>query len=431
VHEKDSLHSHYYLTHREQHKSCELKPLHVALLLVTLVTTGIAYSIVLPVLPFLVEEIGGIRDSSLIALHTGFLTASYTLAIALGAPLWGKLVDRIGSKKVILIGLTGLGVTLVMFSLPENLYLTYAGRFLSGLFDSAIPPAAMIAVSRYKASDEWKARRLSWIGLASVIGALIGPIFGGVAVRLAERNPWAVGGQSVFDVPFLVAAALAFVVATLILLIFPANYTNDRCEAASPEISEEHPDIVLRLLMLAFIAALAISSFEVLLTMRAKAVLALDSYRIGLMFSECSLVMFLAQAIVFSPLVKPQVTRHLIVPALLLMIAGMWLIPFGDGFLPMMISVGMVAAGGGVVSPILIYWISLIVKRRQGETLGRQVAAASLGQAFGAAISGLLFGYTTVALMPFLIISVLIGAGLALSMRLPSQLAPFIQSANR
>lgn len=405
---------------KTQRVNRNLTSLYIAILLMALVAASIAYSAVLPVLPFLVEAFGGIRDNSLIATHTGFLTAAYTLAIALGAPLWGRIADHIGSKRVILIGLTGLGATLMIFPLFQNLYLAYVGRFLNGLFDSAIAPAAMLAISRYRASDAWKAQRLSWIGLASIIGALVGPTIGGIAVQLAKGSVWA---EARLIVPFLVAAAITFLVAILILLAFPSRYTQEPANTV-PETVETHPGIVLRLRMLAFIAAFSISAFEVLLTMHSKTVLGLDAYRIGLMFSECSLVMFLAQSIVFSPLVKPPITRYLIAPAFLLMIGGLWLIPFSGGFIPMLLSVGMVASGGGVVSPVLIYWISLIVRHRQGESLGKQVAAGSLGQATGAAISGLLFGFSAV-FMPFIVVGLLVAAALALSLRLPGQLALF------
>jgi MFS family permease len=418
------------VTHRQQHKTCELKPLHIAVLLVALAAVSIAYSAVLPVLPFLIERMGGITDSGLIATHTGLLTATYTLAIAIGAPQWGKRCDRMGSRRIIIIGLTGLASTLALFSFFENLTLIYLGRFLAGLFASAVPPAAMTAVSRYKASDEWKARRLSWIGLALIAGAMIGPLFGGLAVRLAERSVWMDADKFALAAPFLLAAVIAVVAVVLILTIFPSRYSDERCEPAPAEAPSQRQAMLLRLLILAFIAALGISSFHVLLTIRSKEILGFDSYQIGLMFSECSLVMFMVQAIVFSPLVKPANTRYLIVPAFALMIAGLVTMPYSNSFPTMLLSTGSVAAGVGVVAPVLIYWISLIAGARKGESLGKQVSAASFGETSGAVVSGLLFGYAAAPFLPFLVIGLLILAALALSLRLPAALHPFMQKSH-
>lgn len=408
--------------HRKQHKNCELKPMHIAVLLIALAAVSIAYSAVLPVLPFLIERMGGITDSRLIATHTGLLTAAYTLAIAIGAPQWGKLCDRMGSRWIIIIGLGGLASTLVLFSFFENLTLIYLGRFMAGLFASAVPPAAMTAVSRYKASDEWKARRLSWVGLALIAGAMIGPLFGGLAARMSVRNIWMDADKFTLAAPFLLSAVIAAAAAVLILTIFPRRYSDERCEPVPTEAPSRRQAMLLHLLLLAFIAALGISSFHVLLTIRSKEVLGFNSYQIGLMFSECSLVMFMVQAIVFSPLVKPSNTRYLIAPAFALMIAGLVTMPYSDSFPAMLLSTGSVAAAVGVVAPILIYWISLIAGTRKGESLGKQVAAASFGETSGAVLSGLLFGYAAVQFLPFLVIGFLLLTALVLSLRLPAAL---------
>ena len=48
-----------------------------------------------------------------------------------------------------------------------------------------------------------------------------------------------------------------------------------------------------------------IGVFEVGLALRGKQELALTQYQIALMFTECSLVMFVVQGMVFAPWVKP------------------------------------------------------------------------------------------------------------------------------
>lgn len=422
--------SHRRPEHHVQQKSCELTTPHIIVLLVALAAVSIAYSAVLPVLPFLIERMGGLNDGGRIAMHTGLLTAAYTLAVAVGAPQWGKLCDRMGSRRIIVLGLAGLTTTLTLFSLFENLYLIYLGRFLAGLFASAVPPAAMSIISGYKTSDEWKARRLSWIGLTLIAGAMIGPLFGGLAVRIAERSEWMDVGKFALTVPFLLTAVIAAMATLLMQIIFPRCYSDERSESASADASSQRQGILLRLLMLAFIAAMGISFFHVLLTIRSKQVLGLDSYQIGLMFFECSLVMFIVQAIVFSPLVKPFNTRYLIVPAFGLMIVGLMAIPYSDSFLTMLLSTSAVAAAAGVVSPILIYWISLIADAHKGESLGKQVAAASFGETSGAILSGLLLGFTAASFLPFLVIGPLLLAALATSLRLPSILLAFIKAAS-
>ena len=119
--------------------------------------------------------------------------------------------------------------------------------------------------------------------------------------------------------------------------------------------------------------------FEVGLALRGKQELGLTPYQIALMFAECSLVMFVMQAIVFSPRFKPDTTRWLIAPALAVLAAGLFLVPRASDFALMLVVIGAVAASAGILSPILTYWISAKAGSAQGWELGRQTAAASLG----------------------------------------------------
>jgi len=68
---------------------------------------ALGYSVVLPVLPFLVERLLGAADPAAASRHTGLLTGAYTLALFLFAPLWGRLSDRHGRRRVLLLGLGG------------------------------------------------------------------------------------------------------------------------------------------------------------------------------------------------------------------------------------------------------------------------------------------------------------------------------------
>ncbi|MBH0128403.1 MULTISPECIES: hypothetical protein [Enterobacterales] len=92
----------------------------------------------------------------------------------------------------------------------------------------------------------------------------------------------------------------------------------------------------------------------------------MSPYQIALMFTECSLVMFGMQAIVFSPWFKPDTTRWLIAPAFSVLAAGLFLVPWASDFMLMLVVIGAVAASAGILSPILTYWISAKPGSAQG-----------------------------------------------------------------
>lgn len=55
-------------------------------LLLAMFAVSVGYSIVLPILPFLIERLTGTTDPATLSWHTGLLTGTYVLAIFLFAP---------------------------------------------------------------------------------------------------------------------------------------------------------------------------------------------------------------------------------------------------------------------------------------------------------------------------------------------------------
>jgi predicted MFS family arabinose efflux permease len=137
------------------------------------------------------------------------------------------------------------------------------------------------------------------------------------------------------------------------------------------------------------------------------------------MFTECSLVMFVVQAVVFSPWVRPETTRWFIAPALIVLATGLSLVPRAYDFILMLAVIGAVAASAGILSPILTYWISRRAGKAQGAQLGKQTAASSLGAAVGSAVGGLLFDVTPLSGASFLLVTALTMLGVLLSLGLP------------
>jgi len=86
--------------------------------------------------------------------------------------------------------------------------------------------------------------------------------------------------------------------------------------------------------------------------------------------------------------------------------------------------VGAVAVSGGILSPILTFWISTTAGQSQGKQLGRQTTANSLGTTVGSVAGGLLFN---VAFLPDAAVAltvVMIAIAFVISLRLPNQLVP-------
>jgi DHA1 family multidrug resistance protein-like MFS transporter len=392
-------------------------------LLVPMFAMAIGFGIVLPIMPFLVEGLVGVSDAAAVSRHTGLLTGAYTAALFLFAPLWGELSDRYGRRRLILGGLAGLAVTLALSAVLRTLPFLYVGRFLAGLFASAIAPCAYAVVADYAPSREWRAHRFALLGIAGMAGFLVGPLLGGLVLGAAGF----IVRDAPFSTPFLAASIFAFAALFVAWLLLPiesrATIRRDRAGTTKPDQA-----IVIRLLCVAFVTAAAVGAFEVGLALRGKQILGSNAYQIGMMFTECSLVMFAVQAVVFSPLVKPEATRCLFIPALLTLAAGLLAVPLTLNYLTMAIAVASIAASAGILSPIATYWISLLAGHKQGAALGGQTAVASLGQTLGSAVGGVLFEVSFLPHASFTVTALLVLAAVAATAGLARRLKSVVST---
>lgn len=389
-------------------------------LMLAMFAVAVGYGIVLPILPFLIERLTQTSESESLSWHTGLLTGTYAAALFLFAPLWGRMSDHYSRSRILLFGLGGFAFTLALFALVDSLPLLYLGRFLSGFFASAVTPVAYAFVGDYAITKEWRAHRFALLNIAGTAGFFLGPMLGGlVLVGASQILPREVGAS--IPVPFFATSGLAFFATLMVWWLLPTQNRLHRSRSGAPIMTDRRA-LTLRLLSVSFVTALAVGAFEVGLSLRGKQVLNLDAYQIGMMFTECSLVMFVAQALVFSPLIKPEMTRYLITPSLVVLAAGLAMVPFANGFIATILVVAMVAASAGVLSPIATYWISLSAGKAQGAELGLQTSAASLGQAVGAAAGGLLFDFATIPNASFTLTAALVAAGLVGCIGLPRYL---------
>ncbi len=147
----------------------------LSVLLITLLTQFSIMTIE-PVLPLYLIEIGGsLKDASLLA---GIVFSLIGIASILFAPRWGKLADKIGFRKVLIIGLLfgGLGnIAQIPF---HDIWGFSIVRFIYGSFFCAVFPAINGLVVQSTPS-EFRGRAFGLNQTANQIGGMLGPLAGG------------------------------------------------------------------------------------------------------------------------------------------------------------------------------------------------------------------------------------------------------------
>lgn len=358
---------------------------------------SLGYGVVLPVLPFMLERALGEVVRAAVSWHTGMLTGVYMLTLFLFAPLWGRLSDRIGSRTVILLGLAGFSGAMLWFAMARGLVFVYGARVLAGVFAAAVLPVVFAWVSD-EVSPRTRAQAFAWLSAASALGFLFGPALSG---WLASVEVF--GQEAALAFPFYAAALLSGAVWLVAYRFFPMSvlrHTKNESEAGALSL--------MWLLTLSLLVMFGLGGYEVSLALQGQQVLNLQAREIGWMFAECSLVMILVQVFVLAPLLQ-RVGSGLLAPAFLAMAIGIAMLPYVTSYPAMLIAVGLVAAAAGMLIPALVYLVSLAAGSAPGAAIGKQTAAANLGQAVGSAAGGWLFAVHIE--MPFWVITCLLGVG--------------------
>src|SRR3989344_4757814 len=96
--------------------------------LFSLFMAAFGFGIILPLLPFYALSLGAKP------FELGMLTATFALMQLVFSPLFGKLADRIGRKKVLLIGTAGFAVSYVLFAFANSFPMALVARGLEGFF---------------------------------------------------------------------------------------------------------------------------------------------------------------------------------------------------------------------------------------------------------------------------------------------------------
>jgi MFS transporter, DHA1 family, tetracycline resistance protein len=138
----------------------------------------------------------------------------------------------------------------------------------------------------------------------------------------------------------------------------------------------------------------------------------------GYVFTYVGFVVVLMQGGLVGQLVKRFGERKLLIAGLIMLAAGLALLPWSTSLAFMLVALGILSAGNGAVTPTTSALLSLASPREaQGETLGFAQGIASLGRIVGPLAAGGMYSLVSPG-APFLLGSIL--TILAILIALPS-----------
>ncbi len=183
-------------------------------LLASLVAVGLGQTVLFAILAPLGREIG------LSEIQVGAIISASSITVFLCVPVWGRLSDKWGRKRVMLIGLFGYTLGTVVFAAVFQSALmgllapmpAFVALVISRMLHASVMSATMPASSAYMADITTVATRtkgMGAVGAANNLGAIMGPALG--------------GGLAIFSLltPLWFAAGLTLVTAIVVTFMLP------------------------------------------------------------------------------------------------------------------------------------------------------------------------------------------------------------------
>jgi multidrug resistance protein len=141
----------------------------------------IGFLIVLPLLPYYAERLGGTP------FLVGALVSTFALAQLASAPLWGRLSDRYGRRPMILAGLLISAVSYVLFETASTVALLFISRFVQGAAGGTVGVVQAYVSDSVPSED--RAKALGWLTAATSAGVMLGPAIGSLAAAYGFIGP--------------------------------------------------------------------------------------------------------------------------------------------------------------------------------------------------------------------------------------------------
>ncbi len=210
-----------------------------------------AFSIVPPVIPLLLPEIGVVEIDA-ISIWSGLVLGVTPLTAGIMAPVWGHLVDRVDRRSVILGACASAAICTLLMSIATAAWQLLALRFVMGFFGGHI--VAVLALVTGVCPPARIGWALGWLSTAQLAGMLLGPLIGGSIADALDS----------YRAPFVAGGCASLLVALVVLRLpkqMPSRSDAAKDSPRTGEVLSRYPDLRTAIFVL-LLAQLAITSAQ-------------------------------------------------------------------------------------------------------------------------------------------------------------------------
>ncbi|WP_054939183.1 MFS transporter [Paenibacillus ihuae] len=352
------------------------------MLMISIFLTFTGIGLVVPILPTYMNElhIGG--------SVVGMLVAAFSLTQLIVSPLAGRMSDRMGRKRIIVLGLIVFAFSELAFGVAHQPWMLFVARMLGGIGAAMIMPAVMAYVADTTSMDE-RAKGMGLINAAITTGFIIGPGIGGYLAEFGIR------------VPFFAAAVAAAFVAIITFILLPESRAAAVHDPASGQQKSE--SLVAQLLrsyrepyfiglIIVFVMSFGLANYETVFGLFVDHKFGFTPKDIAFVLTFGSIAGAVVQLTVFSWILNRFGENRVISVCLLASGVFILLTLFVHGYFAIMAVTFIVFLAMDILRPAVGTQLSKMAgESQQGFVMGMNSAYTSLGNIAGPIVAGILF----------------------------------------
>lgn len=369
-----------------------------------------SFGIIIPILPQYLESIGegGMAAGLMIAIFAG---AQFIMS-----PIAGKWADQYGRRKMIIIGLGALSLSMFIFFFSNSIMILYLSRVIGGIGAALLVPAIFAYIADITTYDQ-RAKGNSLVSAAMSLGIVIGPGIGGFFADFGLK------------VPLLVSAIVGVVavIFSILLLEESKTFTDEHEEQQQERMikmlvsSIKKPYFIV--LIITMVMSFGLMAYESVLGLFVDDQFGATPQEIALMVTATGIVSVIVQLFIVDKIVTKFGEPFVLTVFIGVATIGFFLSIFAGSYALFFIITLIIFLSTSILRPVLNTLISKMAGNEQGFAMGMNNAYMSIGNILGPTLAGLLYDVNIIYpfVLGFIVLTITMLVSLFWQRRTPKQ----------
>lgn len=369
-----------------------------------------SFGIIIPILPQYLESIGegGMAAGLMIAIFAG---AQFIMS-----PIAGKWADQYGRRKMIIIGLGALSLSMFIFFFSNSIMILYLSRVIGGIGAALLVPAIFAYIADITTYDQ-RAKGNSLVSAAMSLGIVIGPGIGGFFADFGLK------------VPLLISAIVGVVavIFSILLLEESKTFTDEHEEQQQERMTKMLLSSVKKpyfiVLIITMVMSFGLMAYESVLGLFVDDQFGATPQEIALMVTATGIVSVIVQLFIVDKIVTKFGEPFVLTVFIGVATIGFFLSIFAGSYALFFIITLIIFLSTSILRPVLNTLISKMAGNEQGFAMGMNNAYMSIGNILGPTLAGVLYDVNIIYpfVLGFIVLTITMLVSLFWQRRTPKQ----------